>query len=84
MGIPTGGLLWAGRSSDLRIAGEPVPNENDLTTGPARLVPGYLDEQIFSGEALLSFLSMGGARVAIVLPLHLITERVERIFAEAD
>ena len=64
--------------------GEPVPNENDLTTGPARLVPGYLDEQIFSGEALLSFLSTGGARVAIVLPLHLITERVERIFAEAD
>ena len=71
------------RSSDLRNRGEPVPNENDLTTGPARLVPGYLDSDIFSGEGLLSFLSTGGARVAIVLPLHLITERVERIFAEA-
>jgi hypothetical protein len=63
--------------------GDPVPNENDLT-GSEILVPGHLASDIFSGAALWDFLSKGGGLVAIVLPLHLITARVDRIFSEND
>jgi hypothetical protein len=62
--------------------GDPAPNESELN-GPEITVPGHLASDIFLGADLLNFLSKGGARVAIALPLHLITERVERIFVEA-
>jgi hypothetical protein len=40
--------------------------------------------RLVQSNDLLNFLSNGGARVAIALPLRLITARVERIFVEAD
>ncbi len=62
--------------------GDPAPNESEFN-GPEITVPGHLAADIFLGADLLNFLSKGGARVAIVLPLYLITERIERIFSEA-
>jgi MerR HTH family regulatory protein len=61
--------------------GDSVPNETELS-GPEVTVPGHLVSEIFRGEGLLKFLSDGRARVAIVLPLHLITARVDQIFSE--
>jgi hypothetical protein len=62
--------------------GDPGPNESELN-GAEITVPGHLASDVFLGADLLNFLSNGGARVAIALPLHLITARVERIFVEA-
>lgn len=55
----------------------------DDPAGPEVLIPGHLDSDIFPVAQLMRFLALGHARVAIVVPLHVVTAEIDRIFAEA-